>query len=67
MCIKKNRKDDEELTVGKAISKIIVPHPVLEHFTSIALVYTAYSGWISSGLLQWGVSSVFLMDPLSNK
>ncbi|KAF6197980.1 hypothetical protein GE061_007725 [Apolygus lucorum] len=60
-------KDDEELSVGKAISKIIVPHPALEQFTAVALVYTAYSGWISSGLLQWGVSSVFLMDPLSNK
>ncbi|XP_014250894.1 inactive pancreatic lipase-related protein 1-like [Cimex lectularius] len=60
-------KDDEELVAGSALSKIIVPHPALERFSSLALLYTAYSGWISSGLAQWSVTTVFLMDSLSNK
>ncbi|KAG8278400.1 hypothetical protein J6590_021301 [Homalodisca vitripennis] len=55
-------KDDEELKVGASLSKIIVPHPALQSFTALEILYTAYSGWISSGLAKWSIDKISLMD-----
>ncbi|CAH1395700.1 unnamed protein product [Nezara viridula] len=60
-------KDDEELVVGGSLSKIIVPHPALQEFNHIGLLYTAYSGWISSGLAKWSIDNVSLTDSFGNK
>ncbi|KAI5754107.1 hypothetical protein M8J77_005799 [Diaphorina citri] len=56
------QKDDEELKVGGMISRIIVPHPALQVFTSVQIQYTSYSGWISSGLARWSVDKILLTD-----
>nr|CAI5836298.1 unnamed protein product [Callosobruchus analis] len=56
------RKEDEEMTLGQSISRIIVPHPILAQPTRIEILYTAYSGWLSSGLAQWRLDKVTLMD-----
>lgn len=56
------RKDDEEMTLGQSISRILVPHPILAQLTRIEILYTAYTGWLSSGLTQWKMDKVTLMD-----
>lgn len=61
------QKEDEELLVGSSLSKIIVPHPALQEFTHVGLLYTAYSGWISSGLAKWSIDNLSLMDSFGNK
>nr|XP_023021516.1 uncharacterized protein LOC111509893 [Leptinotarsa decemlineata] len=56
------RKDDEEMKLGQSISRILVPHPILSQLTKVEILYTAYSGWLSSGLTQWKMDKVTLMD-----
>ncbi|XP_057658000.1 uncharacterized protein LOC130894953 isoform X1 [Diorhabda carinulata] len=56
------KKDDEEMRLGESISRILVPHPILSQPIQIELLYTAYSGWLSSGLTQWRIDKVILMD-----
>lgn len=56
------RIDDEELKLGESVSKILVPHPILAQPIKIEILYTAYSGWLSSGLTQWSMDKVTLMD-----
>ncbi|XP_034240820.1 uncharacterized protein LOC117645041 [Thrips palmi] len=55
-------KDDEQLQVGGSLSRIVVPHPVMQEPRGVQLLYTAYSGWISSGLARWSVDKVTLSD-----
>ncbi|KAF5285939.1 hypothetical protein FQR65_LT13032 [Abscondita terminalis] len=56
------KKDDEEMVLGHAISRIFVPHPILSEPTKIEILYTAYSGWISSGLTHWAIDKITLSD-----
>lgn len=56
------KKDDEELGVGTTLSKIVVPHPVLREPNAIEITYTAYSGWISSGLKKWSIDRIKISD-----
>lgn len=56
------RKEDEEMVLGQSISRILVPHPILAEPNQIQILYTAYSGWLSSGLTQWRMDKVTLMD-----
>ncbi|XP_043267550.1 uncharacterized protein [Venturia canescens] len=56
------RKDDEELLVGSILQKIVVPHPAVADLGAIEIKYTAYSGWISSGLVSWSVDKVSVLD-----
>lgn len=56
------KKDDEELGVGTTLSKIVVPHPVLQELNAIEITYTAYSGWISSGLKKWSIDKIKISD-----
>ncbi|XP_046408288.1 uncharacterized protein LOC124172835 [Ischnura elegans] len=57
------RKDDEELQAGGVLARIIVPHPVMEDGpVKVELLYTAYSGWISSGLAKWSIDKISLGD-----
>ncbi|RZF32036.1 hypothetical protein LSTR_LSTR007114 [Laodelphax striatellus] len=57
-------KDDDELSVGGALSRIIVPHPAVKHYVALQILYTAYSGWISSGLARWSIDKIILVDSL---
>ncbi|CAG9772850.1 unnamed protein product [Ceutorhynchus assimilis] len=57
-----SKKDDEEMKLGESISKIVVLHPVLSQPLKIEILYTAYSGWLSSGLTKWKMDKVLLMD-----
>ncbi|XP_046382765.1 uncharacterized protein LOC124153560 isoform X2 [Ischnura elegans] len=57
------RKDDEELQAGGVLARIVVPHPVMEDGpVKVELLYTAYSGWISSGLAKWSIDKISLGD-----
>lgn len=56
------KKDDEELGVGTTLSKIVVPHPALQEPTAVEMMYTAYSGWISSGLKKWSIDKIKISD-----
>ncbi|XP_011495499.1 PREDICTED: uncharacterized protein LOC105360313 [Ceratosolen solmsi marchali] len=56
------KKDDEELLVGATLQKIVVPHPALSNLNAIEIKYTAYSGWISSGLVSWAVDKIIVVD-----
>ncbi|KAJ8668738.1 hypothetical protein QAD02_010401 [Eretmocerus hayati] len=56
------RKDDEELLVGATLQKIVVPHPALASLDAVEMRYTAYSGWISSGLVSWAVDKLTVLD-----
>ena len=40
---------DELLTSGAKIEKLIVSHPALSQPTEIQILYLAYEGWIYSG------------------
>jgi hypothetical protein len=61
------RKDDEELKVGSSLARIAVPHPVLQEPKSVQIMYSAYSGWISSGLGSWNVDKVTLTDSFGKR
>ena len=50
------------MKLGESISRILVPHPILSEPTSIEILYTAYSGWLSSGLTQWRMDKVTISD-----
>ena len=41
--------DDELLTSGAKLEKLIVAHPALEFPVEVQITYTAYQGWIYSG------------------
>lgn len=56
------KKDDEEMRLGATMSKIIVPHPILLEPAQIQIHYTAYSGWLSSGLFQWKIDKISISD-----
>ncbi|XP_044017646.1 uncharacterized protein LOC122858662 isoform X1 [Aphidius gifuensis] len=56
------KKDDEELLVGAILHKMVVPHPVVVDLEAIEVKYTAYSGWISSGLVSWSIDKVSILD-----
>ncbi|KAL7299131.1 hypothetical protein TKK_0008209 [Trichogramma kaykai] len=60
------KKDDEELLVSAILQKIVVPHPALMNIDALEIKYTAYSGWIQSGLVSWSVDKVSLTDPHNN-
>ncbi|KZC08766.1 Pancreatic lipase-related protein 1 [Dufourea novaeangliae] len=55
-------RKDEELLVGAVLQKIIVPHPAISSLEAIEVKYTAYSGWISSGLVSWSIDKVVIID-----
>ncbi|XP_031827006.2 uncharacterized protein LOC116424575 [Nomia melanderi] len=55
-------RKDEELHVGSVLQKIIVPHPAILTLEAIEIKYTAYSGWISSGLVSWNIDKVAIID-----
>jgi hypothetical protein len=50
------------MKLGESISRILVPHPILSEPSSIQILYTAYSGWLSSGLTQWRMDKVTISD-----
>lgn len=56
------KKEDEEMKLGQSISKIVVVHPILQEPTKIQVIYSAYSGWLSSGLTQWKIDRITLKD-----
>ncbi|XP_046477924.1 uncharacterized protein [Neodiprion pinetum] len=60
------RKDDEELLIGAILQKIVVPHPAVSDLEAIEVKYTAYSGWISSGLVSWSIDKVSIIDSFGN-
>ncbi|XP_012221736.2 uncharacterized protein [Linepithema humile] len=55
-------RKDEELLVGAILQKIVVPHPAITNLEAIEIKYTAYSGWISSGLVFWTIDKVAILD-----
>ncbi|EFN85764.1 Pancreatic lipase-related protein 1 [Harpegnathos saltator] len=55
-------RKDEELLVGSILQKIVVPHPAISSLEGIEIMYTAYSGWISSGLVSWTIDKVTIVD-----
>ncbi|XP_014479688.1 PREDICTED: uncharacterized protein LOC106746986 [Dinoponera quadriceps] len=55
-------RKDEELLVGSILKKIVVPHPAVNNLEGIEIKYTAYSGWISSGLVSWTIDKVTIVD-----
>ncbi|XP_011631174.1 uncharacterized protein LOC105423202 isoform X2 [Pogonomyrmex barbatus] len=55
-------RKDEELLVGAILQKIVVPHPAVINLEAIEIKYTAYSGWISSGLVSWTIDKVAIVD-----
>ncbi|XP_029158872.1 uncharacterized protein LOC114931098 [Nylanderia fulva] len=55
-------RKDEELLVGAILQKIVVPHPTVTNLEAIEIKYTAYSGWISSGLVSWIIDKVAIID-----
>ncbi|XP_011877647.1 PREDICTED: uncharacterized protein LOC105567400 isoform X2 [Vollenhovia emeryi] len=59
-------RKDEELLVGAILQKIVVPHPAVNHLEAIEIKYTAYSGWISSGLVSWTIDKVAIIDSFGN-
>lgn len=50
------------MRLGESISRMLVPHPILSQPTRVQILYTAYRGWLSSGLTQWKMDKVTLMD-----
>ncbi|KAJ9592615.1 hypothetical protein L9F63_015716, partial [Diploptera punctata] len=50
---------EQRILVG-SLARIAVPHPVLQEPKNVEIMYTAYSGWISSGLSTWSIDKVTL-------
>ncbi|EFX80967.1 hypothetical protein DAPPUDRAFT_50682 [Daphnia pulex] len=53
---------DYELTSGGKLVRLIVPHPTFSPPSKVHVVYTAYQGWIYSGLTKWPVDKLILTD-----
>lgn len=60
------RKDDTEFRSGTSLGKITVPHPALQDPVAAELLYTAYSGWVSSGLKRWPIVRFSVTDSFGN-
>jgi hypothetical protein len=56
------RGPDFELVSGGKLVRLIVPHPNFSPPTIAQLTYTAYHGWISSGLPEWSVDKLMMTD-----
>lgn len=56
------KKEDDEMKLGSSVSRIVVPHPILLEPSKIQILYNAYSGWLTSGLLQWRIDKITLSD-----
>lgn len=61
------RKDDEVIETGDSLYRLLVAHPVLSQPSSAQLVYTAYSGWLSSGTSSWTVDKVLVTDAFGKR
>lgn len=53
---------DYELTSGGKLVRLIVPHPTFSPPAKVHVVYTAYQGWIYSGLTKWPIDKLVLTD-----
>lgn len=60
-------KDDEVIETGDSLYRLLVAHPVLSQPAAAQLVYTAYSGWISSGTSSWTVDKVLVTDAFGKR
>ncbi|XP_065212134.1 uncharacterized protein LOC135839840 isoform X2 [Planococcus citri] len=56
------QKKDEKLISGDSVSRIIVPHPALQNFLEIQVLYVAYNGWLSSGTSKWRINKISLTN-----
>jgi len=54
--------DDELLTSGAKLEKLIVAHPALEFPVEVQITYTAYQGWIYSGQEEWSMDKLTITD-----
>lgn len=61
------RKDDELLETGESLERLVVAHPVMSHPTSAQLIYTSYSGWLSSGTSTWTVDKILVTDAFGKR
>ena len=50
------------MTAGGRTVGILVPHPALGEIQVLAIKYTAYNGWISSGSNKWAIDKLSIMD-----
>lgn len=52
---------------GGKLVRLIVPHPIFSPPTKVHVVYTAYNGWIYSGLPKWPIEKLHLMDSFGKR
>jgi hypothetical protein len=62
-----NRGPDFELTSGGKLVRLIVPDPTFSPPSKVLVVYTAYHGWIYSGLPKWPIDKLVLTDSFGKR
>ena len=61
------RAEDDLLTSGVKIEKLIVAHPAIDKLVEVQLLYIAYNGWIYSGRYQWSIDKLVITDSQDQK
>ena len=51
----------ESMVAGASMQKLIVAHPAIVP-ASVTLKYTAYNGWVYSGISRWSLERFVIID-----
>lgn len=50
------------MIAGSILQRIVVAHPALTNPIKINLKYTAYQGWLYSGISRWSMDRIVITD-----
>jgi hypothetical protein len=56
------RTHKDNMISGSVLQKLVVAHPALTDPVKIVLKYTAYKGWIYSGISRWSLDRLILTN-----
>lgn len=50
------------MIAGSVLQRVVVAHPMLTIPVKINLKYTAYQGWLYSGISRWSMDRIVVTD-----
>ena len=59
-CYHRSAKDN--MVAGSVLQRIIVAHPAITEPVKVQLKYTAYNGWLYSGISRWSMDRLILTN-----
>ena len=50
------------MVAGSVLQRIVVAHPAITEPIKVQLKYTAYNGWLYSGISRWSMDRLILTN-----